>query len=270
MVRRILLLASFATFIALTGCRHHCHKWFHRDECCPSSSAGGRNSILLPPTTVPTTPGPAVPSPAPFPPPAVTPSPSGFPPAPKSGGVEPLFPDPLPGNPSSRPAQPGANFLGAPVAPTTKEPPKASVPYTKVKDGLFAGNKPTLDGFTALKNAGFRTVIYLHAPGADVNAVKDMASTRDLQFIAIETTPETLVEASKQFDREAADRRSRPAYVFADNPVRAGAVWYLHFRSVDAQDNDVARLRAKPLGLSEQGEEGKAFALAIARVLETK
>ena len=68
-----------------------------------------------------------------------------------------------------------------------------------------------------------------------------------------------------QFDREAADRRNRPAYVFADNPVRAGAVWYLHFRNVDAQDNDVARLRAKPLGLSELDEEGKAFALAISR-----
>jgi hypothetical protein len=47
-------------------------------------------------------------------------------------------------------------------------------------------------------------------------------------------------------------------------------VWYLHFRNADALGDDVARLRAKPLGLSEQGEEGKAFALAIQKVLASK
>jgi hypothetical protein len=193
-------------------------------------------------------------------------------------GPDVLLPDPLPGGTSSRPTQappPGQNFLGAPV-PATKEPPRAASPlagltgYMKVKDGLYAGGKPTLDGFTALKNAGFRTVVYLHAPGADVSAVKDMASTRELQFIPIETTPETLADASKQFDRVATNKVNHPAYVFADTPVRAGAVWYLHFRNVDTQDNDVARLRAKTLGLNEQTEEGRAFWLAINRVLESK
>ena len=65
-------------------------------------------------------------------------------------------------------------------------------------------------------------------------------------------------------------RLTRPAYVFADDAPRAGAVWYLHFRTADALGDDVARLRAKPLGLTEQGDEGRAFALAIQRVLETK
>jgi uncharacterized protein YfiM (DUF2279 family) len=138
-----------------------------------------------------------------------------------------------------------------------------------VKNGLYAGGKPALDGFDSLKAAGFRGVVYLHAAGADVAAVKDMASTRDLNFVAIETTPETLADASKQFDRVAADRLTRPAYVFADDAPRAGAVWYLHFRTAGEGD-DVARLRAKALGLSEQGDEGRAFALAIQRVLETK
>jgi protein tyrosine phosphatase (PTP) superfamily phosphohydrolase (DUF442 family) len=165
------------------------------------------------------------------------------------------------------------------VKPQSTEPPKAAAAaaaaaglpgYMKVKDGLYAGGKPTLDGFDALKKAGFRTVIYLHATGADVSAVKDTASTRGLNFVAIETTPETLADAVSQFNRTAADRLTRPAYVFADAAPRAGAVWYLHFRTAEALGDDVARLRSKPLGLTEQGDEGRAFALAIQRVLETK
>jgi hypothetical protein len=174
---------------------------------------------------------------------------------------------------SSRPGPPStSNVLGGPVKPTA-EPPKArtgsGLPgYTKVKDGLYAGRKPAIEGYDSLRSAGFRTVIYLHGPGADVAAVKDLAATRDLHFVAIETTPETLAEASKQFDRVVTDRVTRPAYVFADDDLRAGAVWYLHFLTVDAAGPDVARLKAKPLGLHERGEEGQAFAIAIQKVLE--
>lgn len=273
MLRRMLLLTSIAVMVALAGCRHKCCKLSQRDEFIPPSSVGPRNPMLLPPTTVPTTPAPAIPGPA-----VPEPGPSFFqPPAVTTpdGGPKVLFPDPLPGGKSSRPAQPGVSFLQPPVKATT-EPPRAAntnaaLPtYVKVKEGLYAGGKPTLDGFDALKKAGFRAVIYLHASGANVNAVKDMASTRGLQFIAIETTPETLADASKEFDRAATDRLNRPAYVFGDDATRAGAVWYLHFRNVDTQDNDVARLRAKPLGLNEQSEEGKAFAVAIQRVLEQR
>ena len=71
-----------------------------------------------------------------------------------------------------------------------------------------------------------------------------MAATRDLNFVAIETTPETLADASTEFNRVVADRLTRPAYVFADDSMRAGAVWYLHFRIAEAGDRDAARWRA--------------------------
>ncbi len=281
-MRHRMFLAAVLTVASLAGCRHHCNKWCSKkDGCCPSS--GGSSNILLPPAGVPTTPG--GPAPSPFPPPAdVRPGPSYFaPPAtvptplpPKADGPKVLLPDTLPGNPSSRvtkPSRTSTNFLGAPVKPTA-EPPKASpvagLPATKVKDGFYAGARPTLAGFDSLKNAGFRSVIFLHGAGADVAAVKDMASTRDLNFVAIEVTPETLAEASKQFDRAAADRIHRPAYVFADEPVRAGALWYLHFRNAGALGDDVARLRAKPLGFSTQGEDGQALTQAIQKMLEEK
>lgn len=282
MRRRMFLLASAAVLVAFAGCRHRCHKLFHhRDDRVPAGAIPAPS--MLPPPGVPT-------QPAPFPPPAASPvpsvGPSGYFPPPasvaptppaKGGGPEVLFPDSLPGSSSSRPAQAGPNVIGPPVKSPTVEPPKAppagtaGLPgYTKVRDGLFAGGKPTLDGFDRLKTSGFRSVIYLHAAGADVSAVKDVASTRGLSFVAIETTPETLATASKQFERTAADRLTRPAYVFADEPVRAGAVWYLYFRTALSEGDDVARLSAKPLGLSDAGDEGKAFALAIQRVLETR
>lgn len=273
MRRRMFLLASAAVLVAFAGCRHRCHKLFHHNERPPAGMSG---PTMLPPPGVPTQPSPT---------PSVQPGASGFLPPPasvapsppaKSGGPEVLFPDPLPGSSSSRPVQPGPNVIGAPVKPTA-EPPKAPAAgtaglpgYTKVRDGLFAGGKPTLDGFDQLKNLGFRSVIYLHAAGTDVSAVKDMASTRGLSFVAIETTPEALADASKQFERTAGDRLTRPTYVFADEPMRAGAVWYVYFRTVLAEGDDVARLSAKPLGLSDAGDEGKAFALAIQRVLESR
>ena len=274
MRRRMLLLASVALVVAFAGCRHKCHKWHHKDDCCPAPGpAGVRGPMLLPPAGVPTTPGPAVPGPAPS---VLPPGTSGFLPpptvTPDAGGPKVLLPEPLPGSGmSSRPAPAGPNFLGGPVKPAEAPKPAttAGLPgFTKVKEGLYAGGRPTIDGFDALKTARFRTVIYMHGPGADVAAVKDLATTRDLNFVAIPTTPETLAEASSQFNRAVGDRLNRSAYIFADDDLRAGAVWYLYFRTVDAADVDAARVRAKALGLNDQSEEGKAFWVAIQKVLE--
>lgn len=277
MTRKLMLAAVAALLVGAVGCRHRCCHLNDPDKRPrPFLPEAPRNPALLPPAGVPTTPAPSVgpqPGSSNFPPPALDlpPNPGT---APKSGGPDVLFPDPLPGSSSGRPTQPPPVLFGAPVKPQTSEPPKTAAPgltgYTKVKDGLFAGRKPTLDGFDALKSAGFRAVVYLHPTGQDVSAIKDMAATRGLTFRAIETTPETLADAATEFNRVTADRLNRPAYVFGEDDIRAGAVWYLHLRTVDSLGDDVAKLRARPLGLSDQGDEGRAFALAIQRVLEAK
>jgi hypothetical protein len=222
---------------------------------------------MLPPTTLPTQPG--------APPSVLPPGGSGYlPPTnpPLKTGPDVLFGDPLPGSSSSRPVQPtGPSFLGGPVKAPTGEPPRTATGlpgFTKVKDGVYAGRKPAIEGYDTLKSAGFRTVIYLHGPGADVSAIKGIVTDRTLQFVAIETTPETLAEAGGRFNEVLGDRMKRPAYVFADDGVRAGAVWYLHFRRVDAADIDAAGLRAKSLGLTDQTEEGRAFWVAILKIME--
>jgi protein tyrosine phosphatase (PTP) superfamily phosphohydrolase (DUF442 family) len=136
-------------------------------------------------------------------------------------------------------------------------------------EDLASGRKPTLDGFTSLKQAGYRTVIYLYPSGADVTAVRELAGKRGLAFVGIETTPEKLKSALEAFNSAIDDKAVRPAYVFDDDGVRAGALWYLHFRSRSIND-DAARVMAKPLGLSDRGDEGQAFELAIQQYLSNR
>jgi len=140
----------------------------------------------------------------------------------------------------------------------------------RVKEGLATGRKPSLDGFDALKQAGFRTVLFLHAAGADWSAAKEIALKRGLAFVAIETTPEKLSSAIEQFNATVADSARHPIYVCDEDGTRAGVIWYLHFRTADSLNDDSARVRARPLGLSEEGDEARAFAVAAQRYLESR
>ncbi|MBX9626185.1 MAG: hypothetical protein K2X82_20470, partial [Gemmataceae bacterium] len=207
---------------------------------------------------------------------------------PPPGGRETITPDPFPpGGSSSRSVNPN-NVLGGPVKPLgqTAEPPlagggvqqagatapgAAGLPgFTKVKDGVAAGGKPELGGFDTLKTQGYRAVVYLHGPGADVATVREVAEKKGLTFTAIEATPEKLADALAAFNTAVGERAARPVYVFADTPSRAGAVWYAHLRTVDLQSDEVAKIRARALGLSEDGDEAKAFWVAVQQYLSTR
>jgi protein tyrosine phosphatase (PTP) superfamily phosphohydrolase (DUF442 family) len=283
-IRNVYLISVLAA-LALAGCKHKCCL---NDPCNrpkPYQPPPPNGSILLPPAAVPTTPnGPApagafVPPVGPSdmrnytPPPSLGPAPSGpsFKPTP-----EVLYPDPLPAGPSSRSSSSnnsgnGARTPLAPAAPVVPESAAATgLPgFRKVKEGLASGRRPDLDGFATLRQRGYRTVIYLHAPGADVPAVQQVAEKQGLEFVAIQTTPENLPRALDAFNQAVANKAVRPAYVFSDDGIRSGAMWYLHFRSVDALNDDTARVLAKPLGLTDQSSEGQVFELAIQHYLET-
>jgi protein tyrosine phosphatase (PTP) superfamily phosphohydrolase (DUF442 family) len=187
-----------------------------------------------------------------------------------------LLPDPVPGTGSSRSTLPG--FLGGPanpateprVAPRGSDAPTGLVGYTRVKEGLASGRKPSLDGFDALKQAGFRTVLFLHAADADWSSAKEIATQRGLAFVAIETTPEKLTSAIEQFNATVADTARHPIYVCDEDGLRTGIVWYLHFRTAESLNDDSARVRARPLGLTDEGDEAKAFAVAAQRYLENR
>jgi protein tyrosine phosphatase (PTP) superfamily phosphohydrolase (DUF442 family) len=244
--------------LVLASCKH---------KCCRSDGSLPPPSFLppgpgstIPPANVPINPG-AVPA---LPPPDVRPSISGRP------APEILLPDPIaPGGTSSQ-KKASDGILGGPVnavpLASTLEPPIAAksekaapasngLPgFTQIKDGVATGGKPTLDGFDTLKKDGYKTIVYLHAPGTDVAAVRDLAETRGLTFVAIEATPEKLGAAFEQLTKATAEKSARPAYVFADDGPRLGAVWYLHFKTVDLESADVSKIRARALGLADDSD----------------
>jgi protein tyrosine phosphatase (PTP) superfamily phosphohydrolase (DUF442 family) len=269
-VIRHLAIATAAFGLAVAaGCHHKCGH--HNCDACrdakPRIPAAPGSPYLLPPAGLPTTPAPG---PGTGIPPVGPSDLRNYPPS----RPEVLYPDPIPGSGSSRSALPG--FLGGPVSPTNQAAPRGSDSptglsgYVRVKEGLATGRKPTLDGFDALKQAGFRTVLYLHPAGADLSAAKEVAAKRSLAFVAIETTPEKLGSAIEQFNATVADASRHSIYVFDDDGIRTGAVWYLHFRTADSMNDDAARVRARPLGLTEDGAEAKAFAIATQKYLENR
>ncbi len=220
---------------------------------------------------------------------------------PRTDNKELIFPDPLPGGaPSQVPSQsPGTRgFLEEPVRPlggsdlppssAGTQPPAATQPkpgflddpttrspvglpgFTRVpgRDGVASGRKPTLDGFDWLRANGFKTLVYLHAPSADVSAARDLSEKRGLRFVPIAVSPATLKKAFDEFAAVVSDRSARPLYVADEDGVRAGGLWYLLFRTSDLLGDDAARVRAAPLGLTDATtEEQKQFWLAIQDVL---
>jgi hypothetical protein len=273
MVRKFVLTAvAVGTAFVAAGCHH---------KCCRSESAAPRPYLPLPPSVAPggsgMIPPPGVP---------VMPPPGGQLPPPDLGAIpgptrsnsgpapEILLPEAVPGGKSSQSAAP-PSVLGAPGRPpsVTQEPPVAAgapsdttagLPgYVRVKDGMASGRKPALEGFDTLKRTGFKTLVYLHAPGADVAALRDVTEKKGLSFTAIETTPEKLADAVAAFDRVVADRSQLPVYVADDDGLRAGALWYVHLRSVDQLSPEVARIRARGLGLTDESDDARAFWVAI-------
>jgi protein tyrosine phosphatase (PTP) superfamily phosphohydrolase (DUF442 family) len=284
MIRRRLILATAASGLLFTAsCKHKCCLNDPQNRPSPFRPQAPNSPFLLPPANVPTAPVPVAPPVTGPIVPGVGPGPSQNFSSPPSQSAKPapevLLPDPIPGGASRSfsPSNSGQGLLGGPTQPKT-EPPLAKpvdattgLPgFVKVETSLASGRKPTLDGFESLKRAGYRTVVYLHPAGGDVSAARDVAEARGLKFLAIEATPEKLPESLTAFNTAVGDKANRPLYTFDDDGVRTGALWYLHFRTVDAMNDDAARVRARPLGLTSEGDEAKAFNLAIQRYLETR
>lgn len=236
--------------------------------------------------------------------------PSNFGPPATKPAPEVLFPDPIPSGSSSSSrsnASPGtAGVLGEPAGPTAQspEPPLAlkpapatsgngfpppadpSAPATKapvqasrfpglpgfvvVKDGVASGRVPNAEGFDMLQKSGYRTVVYLHAEGADTATLQADAEKRGLTFTAIETTPARLASSVDAFNRVVGTPASRPVYICDDDGLRAGVLWYVHFRTVEVLNADAASVRARPLGYTDEGDDAKTFQLAVQQYFATR
>lgn len=168
-----------------------------------------------------------------------------------------VFPDPtLPGGSYSLPQvveerEGGASESKATPKPDTPPAGVSNFQLVKGKPNVAVGRKPTPEGFDGLVKAGYKTVVFAHDPKSDVTPAKAVAEAAGLKFVGVPTAADTIPDAVKAFDAAVASAKDGPVFVTDDTGLRAGTLWYAHFRTVDLLNPDTAKVRASGLGLGD-------------------
>jgi len=73
-----------------------------------------------------------------------------------------------------------------------------------------------------------------------------------------------------RFNKIVADDKNRPLFVFDKNSALAGALWYLHFRTVENMGDEKARAEAARLGFKQdQDDLHRDMWIAVQNYLKT-
>jgi protein tyrosine phosphatase (PTP) superfamily phosphohydrolase (DUF442 family) len=167
--------------------------------------------------------------------------------------------------------------------PQTPEPDKApqakkdSLPlfpvgipnFSPIKDQVSAGSRPSLDGLDWLKDNGYRTVLFVRAPGEDDSTDRKQVEKRGMKYLSLEVSPATLSpQVVDDFNQIVNAAKDYPLFVYDRDGSLAGGLWFLHFRGGDARADDAARIRAGSLGFREDRDDShRSMWLAIQKLL---
>jgi protein tyrosine phosphatase (PTP) superfamily phosphohydrolase (DUF442 family) len=182
-------------------------------------------------------------------------------------GIEPLPPG---GAPPARPDAPPATPPRLPEPPPDAGNLPVDIPgFVNVREGVDSGRRPYPDGLDWLKARGYRTVVFLRRPGEEESADRRQVEKRGLRFVSVEVSPDNLTrEVFNQFDQLVNDPGARPLFVYDQDGVLAGGMWYLHFRLSAGVAEEEALRRAGRLGLKKDQEgEPLRMWLAIQKLL---
>ncbi len=263
--------------------------------CCGS---GERQSAYPPPTPAPCSScnantGPLPPRFAPAPAPGAQPLPPGYSAPPPNQGVY------LPPNVRLAPpetvaqqqprSQPGevaklepplavspAASIPSGSAPLVKNDPQSTPPlpvdipqFVLVRSRVANGQQPFPDGVAWLQSAGYRTVLHLRLPGEADTAAQRIFEKRGLRYISLEVGPRSLTkDVVEQFNRIIADEPNQPLFVFDRDSSLAGALWYLHFRTVAGMSDDQARIEVAHIGFrNDQDDNSRTMWIAVQNYL---
>jgi len=271
-----------AGLVAGQGCQY-----CGRRPACPPPACPPPAQYNVPPAGVPVQPypQPVVPPPVqqPMAPPAPVPSDiRGYGPPALSVPAQSGWRAPAAGSETAEPPRdpvrlqtPDFNPATPPKPAVTEErPPTPSFPvgiaqFDYAIDQVANGLKPLLDGLDWLKEKNFRTVLHIRQPAEDDSAERRQVEKRGMKFLSLEVSPQTLSGTTvDDFNRIIGDVSNYPLFVYDRDGMLAGALWYLHFRTVDQASDQAARARATRLGLREdQNGEQKAVWLAIQKFL---
>lgn len=271
---------------ALAGCKC-CNRRPPPPDCPPS----GYGSTNIPPQSIPVGPPPPVAVPRGVAP-DIGPTPGDpgstellLPQAPPSGKTRSDYPRIVPLNPPSGAILGDPDFAQTPKAtetpadtnpqlgpaPTDAKPiPPTDQPtgiddFIRVKDGVSAGHRPTIEGLDWLKAKGYKTVVHVRRPQDNDETDRRQVERRDMKFVTLTVTPETLTQAwVDDFNKIIGDTSARPVFVYGQDPQTAAVAWYLHMRTAEFLTHDEARVRAKQLGLTDDKSDLFRAALKVA------
>ncbi len=251
-----------------SGCRHCCKR-----PQCPSPGACPAGPIGAPFTGSPTLPPQNLP--------AIDPTPSS-----SNRTPELLLPSPMGPGTSGYSPMPRTNVIllepdfGASTAPIEdkkpiveeKKPIKAPAPpigidenspsnlpigianYAPVKEGVGYGFRPDLEGLDWLQRNKTKTVVFLRSGKEDDSSDRQQVEKRNMKYKSFVVDPETIsATLVADFNQLVNDSAGRPLFVYDRDGTRAGAMWYLYFRTSEMYTDDEARVRAGRLGLKEKG-----------------
>ncbi|HEX3151435.1 MAG TPA: hypothetical protein VHR66_25380 [Gemmataceae bacterium] len=268
MYRRALILTLALGFALSAGCRNGI---CHRNPPPPACPPPGTTSI--PPVGIPVGPPPpapvprgSIPDPGPSSSELLLPgteppskSKSEYAPANPSRGAVLREPDYFETPKPSKPAEPESK------AANNADRPTGIVDFTRVKDGVYTGQRPDLDGLDWLKAKGYKTIVHVKRPQDMDDTDRGQVEKRDMKFISLPITPEMLTnEWIDEFNRIVGDTSARSVFVYGQDPQAAGVAWYLHFRTAEIRLHDEARVRAGQLGLKDENSDLFKAALKIA------
>jgi protein tyrosine phosphatase (PTP) superfamily phosphohydrolase (DUF442 family) len=144
--------------------------------------------------------------------------------------------------------------------PSDAKAPSASLPvgipqFASVRPQLATGRRPLDNGYEWLKNNRYRTVVNVRLPGENDDADRKQAEDRGLTYVAIEMSPVLVAkDAVEEFFKVVRDPERQPVFVYDRDGALAGGLWYLYFRAVEQDNEEVARIRARGAGLREERE----------------
>jgi hypothetical protein len=172
-------------------------------------------------------------------------------------------------SPAAKSETPRQLYPPTPEPPATSPLPVGIAGYDRARDNVSTGQRPTLEGLDWLQKSGVRTVVFLHLPGETVDADRQQVEKRGMNFVAIEINPRDLSRDSiERFLKVQTDHRTEKLFVYDLDGSLAGAMWYLSFRILDQDSEEVARIKASSLGQAETRDSARDAWQAARKYLE--
>jgi protein tyrosine phosphatase (PTP) superfamily phosphohydrolase (DUF442 family) len=144
----------------------------------------------------------------------------------------------------------------------TSEPPSQRLPvgipdFATARDQVSVGRRPSLDdGLDWLQSHRYKTIVHLRLPGETSDADRKQIEKRGFRYVSLEVNPRLLTrDVVEEFLKIVSDRKEQPVFVYDQNGALSGAMFYLLFRIVDQDTQDVAQVRAGRLGLQPERSE---------------